>query len=220
MDDPSEPIAAENQTIEVDGTLPITRDDNVTPDPPPSPPADDTAPAKKASGEEEGAGPVEMEIHDIDESHAEDDLDKSTAPSEKSMEVSQLNSSAIDPFDSLLKNTSSGGGESTNVTTNKTNNDTTDKDKNKTEGLDDSNLADEIDLPKLPDADDDSRPAELDRDAATPDIDDLDEPEAAPSNASSTRDNSPARDDDAPAEGKKFYGPLFFCFILIIDKVI
>lgn len=167
--------------------------------------------------EEDGIAPEAMEIHDINESQSgeAEDLDKSIAPLEKSMEVSILNSSAIDPFDSLRNTRASGDSDKEsdkNKDQDKTdaNNDSGafDMDKEKTTTVSESgrNTPDDLELPKLPEIEDESRPGEIERDAATPDLEDLDEPE--PANEVESRDNSPARDDyddeddDAPAEGK------------------
>lgn len=184
--------------------------------------ADTAATTEKPAntGEEDGIAPEAMEIHDIDESHAatgehDDDLDKSVAPSEKSMDQTLLNSSAIDPFDSLRNTTTTDGGDkeqtedkgSEDKSSEKVVDDAANDNKEKKGDGEGSDAAEDVELPKLPEVDEDSGPAGLDRDAATPDLEDLEEPEASNQADYDTRDNSPGSpardyDDDAPAEGK------------------
>lgn len=203
MDEPSsidfnEALAEQEQsTMEVDEPNKVIEEKT----------SDESAAKPANAGEEDGVAPEAMEIHDIDESVGgeggteQDDLDKSVAPSEKSMDVTLLNSSATDPFDSV-KNTSISGDKVQQKPDDKPSDDNTSDGKEKEK--DDSDAAEDSDLPKLPEPEEDAGPAELDRDAATPDLEDLDEPEAANQTDDNTRDNSPAtfNDDDAPAEGK------------------
>lgn len=156
---------------------------------------------KPAGAEDETNVPEAMEIHDIDETG---DLDKSVAASEKSIDVTLLNSSAIDPFDAV-KNTEADADKSKTGGDEKdgAEKDSATAEEKKAASGEESNAADDVELPKLPEVDEDSRPAELDRDAATPDLEDLDEPEESNhADDDVTRDDSPTNDYDAPAEGK------------------